>query len=62
MTQDRRKELRFRLIFSLLGLGLLGVALVTRGWPPSPALIEVFGIAGLFFGGTAIWTIRQLRR
>jgi hypothetical protein len=62
LTPERRKELRFRLWFSIAGLVLLGVALVVRGIPSGPALFEVMGIAGAFFGGTAIWTIRELRR
>lgn len=57
-----RGELRFRLIFSLAGLALMVAALVWRGVPTGPAFVEVVGIAGLFFGGTAIWTVRQLLR
>lgn len=55
-----RKELIFRLVFSLVGLALLGLAVVIRGIPNGPALFEVFGIAGLFFGGTAVWAIWKL--
>lgn len=51
-----RGELIFRLCFSLAGLGLLAVAVAVRGMPRGPALFEVFGIAGLFFVGTAIWS------
>jgi xanthosine utilization system XapX-like protein len=57
-----RGELRFRLVFSLVGLALLGVAVAIRGIPSGPALVEVFGIAGLFFGGTAVWTIWKLTK
>ena len=53
-------ELIFRLCFSLVGLGLLVVAVAVRGMPRGPALFEVFGIAGLFFLGSAIWTIWKL--
>jgi xanthosine utilization system XapX-like protein len=51
-----RGELKFRLAFSLAGLGLMIFALVYRGVPTGPAFVEVVGIAGLFFGGTAIWS------
>ena len=57
-----KSELRFRLIFSLCGLGLIVFALAYRGIPAGPALVEVVGLAGLFFGGTAIWTARKLLR
>ena len=55
-----RGELIFRLVFSLVGLGLIVVAVAVRGWPQGPALVEVIGVAGLFFGGTAIWTVMKL--
>jgi xanthosine utilization system XapX-like protein len=51
-----RGELKFRLAASLGGLALMVVALVYRGVPTGPAFVEVVGIAGLFFGGTAIWS------
>ncbi|MGR3495178.1 hypothetical protein [Citreimonas sp.] len=38
------------------------MALVVRGIPSGPALFEVMGIAGVFFGGTALWALRELRR
>lgn len=57
-----RRELRFRLLVSLGGLALMLAALALHGVPTGPAFVEVVGIAGLFFGGTAIWSIRQLRR
>ncbi|MFN3825028.1 MAG: hypothetical protein ACK4GW_06355 [Pseudorhodobacter sp.] len=76
MTQDRhdfqsdmddsddfaptRGELWFRLVFSLFGLGLLMFALWYRGIPQGPALIEVVGVASLFFGGSAMLTARRL--
>jgi hypothetical protein len=52
----KRGELLFRFWFSLAGLVLVGVAVVARGIANSAALVEVIGIAGLFFGGTAVWT------
>jgi xanthosine utilization system XapX-like protein len=55
-----RGELKFRLAVSILGLALMGFALTHRGLPSGPAIVEVVGMAGLFFGGTAIWTIRRL--
>jgi hypothetical protein len=55
-----KNDLKVRLLFSLGGLALLAAALFYRGLPKGPALFEVIGVAGLFFGGTAIWTIRKL--
>ena len=55
-----RGELWFRLCFSLAGLALMAAAVILRGIPNGPALVEVIGIAGLFFGLTAIWTARKL--
>ena len=60
MTGPTRHELWFRLIFSLFGLGLLGVAIWVRGIANAPALVEVIGVAGMFFAGSAIWTLRKL--
>lgn len=57
-----RGELWFRLLFSLAGLGLLAVAVALRGIPSGPALVEVIGVAGLFFGGTVIWSALRLFR
>ena len=57
-----RGELKFRLVASIGGLVLMLVALFYRGIPTGPAFVEVVGMAGLFFGGTAIWTARQLWR
>lgn len=57
-----RGELKFRLAFSLAGLGLLGVALYLRGLPEGPGLVEVVGVSVLFFGGTAVLAIRGLLR
>lgn len=56
-----RGELRFRLIFSLFGLGLVALALILRGSALSaPALVEVLGVAGVFFGGSAAWSAWRL--
>jgi len=57
-----RGELWFRLAFSLGGLAMMGFALWYRGIPDGPALIEVVGLASLFFGGTTLWTLRKLWR
>jgi hydrogenase/urease accessory protein HupE len=46
--------------FSLVGLGLLVAVIVVRGWPKGPALFEVIGVAGLFFGGTLGWSLYLL--
>ncbi|ETX30033.1 hypothetical protein [Roseivivax isoporae] len=57
-----RGELIFRLVFSLCGLALVVLTVAVRGIANSAALVEVIGIAGLFFGGTALWTARALWR
>ena len=62
MTGPTKNELWFRLFFSLGGLALLIVAVMVRGISNSAALVEVVGIAGAFFGGTAIWSARKLAR
>lgn len=55
-----RGELWFRVWFSLVGLGLVAAVIVVRGWPKGPALVEVIGVAGLFFAGTLGWSLYQL--
>jgi hypothetical protein len=55
-----RGELKFRLAVSLAGFALMVFALVYRGIPDGPALVEVVGIAGLFFGGSAVWSAVRL--
>ncbi len=62
MTGPTKSELWFRLAFSLFGLALLGLAIAVRGIANSAALVEVVGIAGAFFGGTAIWSAMKLWR
>ncbi|MFN4155736.1 MAG: hypothetical protein ACK4HF_13860 [Paracoccaceae bacterium] len=57
-----RGEYMIRLVISLGGLCLLAAAIVLRGWPEGPGLIEVVGFAGLFFGGSAVMALRGLRR
>ena len=48
-----RGELWFRLVAGLVGMALLIAAISARGMPSGPALFEVIGIGGAFFGGTA---------
>lgn len=55
-----RGELWFRLCAGLAGLALLTVAITARGMPSGPALVEVLGFGGLFFGGTVVWSAWQL--
>ncbi|NUB44884.1 hypothetical protein GEU84_010850 [Fertoebacter nigrum] len=50
-----RRELWLRLAISVAGLALLVTALALRGIPEGPAFVEVVGVAGAFFGGSAIW-------
>jgi hypothetical protein len=57
-----RSEIKFRLCASLAGLALLAAALAFRGLPSGPAMFEVVGIAGAFFGGTLVWSVVKLRK
>lgn len=57
-----RKEWKIRLAISLVGLGLLAAVLWQRGLPEGPGLIEVVGVAGVFFGLSALSAIRGLLR
>jgi hypothetical protein len=57
-----RGEHRLRLAVSLAGLGMLGAALAVQGLPEGPGLVEVAGIAGVFFGGSAAASARALMR
>ena len=57
-----RQEIVFRLRVSIAGLALLVAAVLYRGMPKGPAMFEVIGIAGVFFGGTLVWSILKLRK
>lgn len=57
-----RGELQFRAVFSVLGLVAIGVLVAVRGVPKGPGLVEVFGIALFFFGGTLVHSLWRLRR
>lgn len=57
-----KKELQFRLIVSVVGLALLAAALAYRGMPQGVAVFETIGIAGVFFGGSLVWTLKKLVR
>ena len=57
-----KADLKFRLIFSLAGLAMMVGAVIYRGMPKGPAMFEIIGVASVFFGGTAIWTIRKLMK
>jgi hypothetical protein len=56
-----RSELQFRLWVSVAGLCFLLGAILFRGLPKGPAMFEIVVIAGGFFGGTLIWTLRKLK-
>ena len=56
-----RGEFVFRAVFSVLGLMAIGVLVAVRGVPKGPGLVEVFGIALAFFGGTLVHSLWQLR-
>lgn len=57
-----RAEIRFRLWASVAGLAFLACAIALRGFPKGPAMFEVIGIAGAFFGGTFVWSLLKLRK
>lgn len=55
-----RGELWFRLLAGIVGFVLLIAAVTARGVPSGPALVEVVGLGGLFFGGTVLWSAWKL--
>ncbi len=55
-----RGELWFRIVIALLGFCLMAYVIGVRGLPSGPALVEVVGIGGLFFGGTLFFAVRRL--
>jgi hypothetical protein len=55
-----RGELWFRLVAGVVGCALLIAAVTARGVPSGPALVEVVGFGGVFFGGTVLWSGWQL--
>jgi hypothetical protein len=55
-----RGELQFRLAFSLGGLALLAGGTAVMGIPSGPAFVELFLFIGVFFAGTAVWSLRRL--
>ncbi|MEM8578440.1 MAG: hypothetical protein AAGF60_11345 [Pseudomonadota bacterium] len=57
-----RKDLMFRLAFSVAGLAFMIGALIYRGLPIGAAGWEAIGISTVFFGGTAAWTLWKLAR
>ena len=57
-----RSEIMFRLYASVAGLAMLIAAVAFRGMPRGPAMFEVVGIAGAFFGATLIWSLLKLRQ
>jgi hypothetical protein len=65
VTGPSRGEHKLRLAVSLAGLALMAAALSTHGIANAAAMVEVVGIAGLFFGGSAafsawrLWTDRR---
>lgn len=57
-----RGELWFWLCVSVGGLALMAVALLVRGMPSGPALVEVVGLAGLVFGYLGLRSVKRLIR
>ncbi len=55
-----RGELWFRIAIAVLGLCLIAYVVGVRGVPSGPALVEVVGFGGLFFGGTLYFAVRRL--
>jgi hypothetical protein len=60
VTGPTRGEHKLRLAVSLAGLALMGVALASHGVAHAAAMVEVVGIAGLFFGGSAVLSAWRL--
>jgi hypothetical protein len=54
-------ELQFWLVVSLLGFGLLAVALSIHGWPSGPGWLEFVGIPGAFLGWLLVRSVIRLR-
>lgn len=50
-----RGDLWFRLLAGIVGFVLLIAAVTSRGVPSGPAMVEVVGFGGIFFGGTVLW-------
>lgn len=59
-TGPSRGELWFRLAFSLAGLVMVVGVVALQGTSRGLGILEVIAIAGVFFGGSAVWTIYRL--
>ena len=57
--REKRNEHMFRTVFSLVGLCLVVFAVTYRELS-GPAWFEVVGLGTVFFGGSAVWSIRQI--
>lgn len=57
-----RGEARLRLAFCGVGFALIGGVLAVQGLPEGPGLVEVLGVAGLFFGWSGVLALRRLMR
>ncbi len=55
-----RGEYRLRLVISLIGVGMMILALTLHGIPKGPALFEVIGVGGVFFVASAGWSAWKL--
>ncbi|MFN3970402.1 MAG: hypothetical protein ACK4GO_04235 [Gemmobacter sp.] len=57
-----RGEAWVRLAFCGIGLGLIAAALMVHGLPEGPGLVEVVGVAGVFFGWSGLRAVQRLWR
>ncbi|MCU0800234.1 MAG: hypothetical protein MUD11_00420 [Rhodobacteraceae bacterium] len=57
-----RAELKFWLLASLAGTGLVIAAFAYRGLPPGPAMVELIGLPMLVFGYLGGRSIKRLIR
>lgn len=57
-----RGEAWLRLAFCAVGFALIGGVLAVQGLPEGPGLVEVLGVAGLFFGWSGVTALRRLLR
>ncbi|HMO07339.1 MAG TPA: hypothetical protein PKD10_06780 [Paracoccaceae bacterium] len=57
-----RGEAWMRLGFCAVGFALVVGVLAVHGLPEGPGLVEVLGVAVLFFGWSALTALRRLNR
>jgi hypothetical protein len=56
-----RRKPRFYFVFSLFGLALVAIAVLTRGVVP-PGVLELLSFSTAFFGTTVTWAVDRIVR